>query len=262
MDTLRVGLAQLPSVPGDVAGNARIAAEAVTRAAAEGARLILFPELSLTGYDLDLFPDPALGVTADDARLDPVREAARSAGATAVVGGAYRHSPTGTWIASLAALPDGTLLPHGKRHLHGRERDIFDPAPPGPLLEVDGWIVALAICYDAGVPSHAEEAARRGAEVYAASVLYDNPRRFDVHLAARAMDHRMYAVAANYPGGPGAGLGAGWESCGGSGAWHPDGSRLSDAGTAPGLVLVGLDRADLTALRAGDADAGFPRGAA
>ncbi|GAB2829753.1 carbon-nitrogen hydrolase family protein [Actinocorallia aurea] len=261
MNTLRVGLAQYPSAPGDIPANARAAAAAVREASAAGARLVLFPELALTGYDLGLFTDPAQIVTADDARLDPVREAARATGVTAVVGAAYRHSTENLWIASLAALPDGGLLVQGKQHLHGPENDLFVPAPVGPLLDVDGWRVALPICYDAGVPSHAAAAAGQGAEVYAASVLYDNPRRFDLHLAARAMDHRMYAVAANYPSGP-AGLAADWESCGGSGAWHPDGSRLSPTRTAPGLILADLDRAELDELRAKDAEAGYPRGAA
>ncbi|MDX6743906.1 carbon-nitrogen hydrolase family protein [Actinocorallia sp. A-T 12471] len=264
METLRVGLAQITALPGDVTGNAHAAAQTVKEAADAGAALAVFPELSLIGYDLALLADPTLVITADDARLDPVREAARETGVTAVVSGAYRHPGGGLWIAALAAKPDGTLLPQGKRHLHGPERDVFDPAPQGPLLDVHGWRVALAVCYDAGVPAHAADAARQGAEVYAASVLYDRAeeRRFDVHLASRAMDHRMYAVAANYAGGPGAGLGPGWESCGGSGAWAPDGRRLTAAGAAPALVIADLDRAPLDALRAKDADAGYPRGTA
>ncbi|MCD0449704.1 carbon-nitrogen hydrolase family protein [Actinocorallia sp. API 0066] len=262
METLRVGAAQVPSAPGDVRRNARTAAEVVRRAGELGVRLVVFPELSLIGYDLAAVRDRENVVTADDVRLDVLRDTARAAGVTAVVGAACRREGGAVWIAALAACPDGQVHVHGKRYLHGPERDLFQPGGEGVVLNVDGWKVALAVCYDAGVPDHAAEAARRGAEVYAGSVLYDTgeARRFDVHFAARAMDHRMYAVAANYPCGE-AGLGAGWASCGASGVWHPDGRRIHRAGADSGLLLADLAHAELQALRARDTRAGYPRGA-
>ncbi|MFC4122933.1 carbon-nitrogen hydrolase family protein [Nonomuraea zeae] len=261
-ETLIVAVAQQPARPGDVSANARAAATAIETAAAAGAKLLLFPELSLVGYDLDLFAgpaDPAVLVTENDPRLDQARQAAKDHGLTAVLGAACRRPDGEVWIASLALLPGGELYVHGKRNLHGRERELFQPGGEGRILDVDGWRVALTICYDAGVPAHAADAARRGAEVYAGSVLYTmaETRRFDLHFAARAMDHRMYAVAANYPD-----AGPGWVSCGGSGVWHPDGTRLTQAPTGPGLFTAELSRAELRALREKDARAGYPRGAA
>ena len=47
---LRLAVAQPPCVPLDVAANARAHAAAVRAA---GARVVVFPELSLTGYELD-----------------------------------------------------------------------------------------------------------------------------------------------------------------------------------------------------------------
>ncbi|MFF5210414.1 carbon-nitrogen hydrolase family protein [Streptosporangium sp. NPDC000396] len=258
-ETLIVAVAQISAEPGDVRANARSAADLIPRAADTGAKLLMFPELSLVGYDLTLFTDPSTWVIEDDPRLDAVRQAGQEYGVTAVVGAAYR-GPDGTaWIASLAMRPDGEIQVHGKRNLHGKEHDLFQPGGEGRLLDVGGWRVALAICYDAGVPAHAADAARQGAEVYAGSVLYtrEEARRLDVHFAARAMDHRMFAVAANY-----AGTGPGWESCGGSGVWHPDGRRLSQAGTGPGLFTTALSRGELQALRDRDTLAGYPRGTA
>jgi predicted amidohydrolase len=258
-ETLIVAVAQVSPEPGDVAANARAAAALLPAAAESGAKLLMFPELSLVGYDLDLFDDPATWVTKDDPRLDVVRDAVQDRGVTAVVGAAYREADGKAWIASLALCPDGGIRVHGKQNLHGRERDLFQPGGRGQLLDIDGWQVALAICYDAGVPAHAEDAARRGADVYAGSVLYTlaETRRLDIHFAARAMDHRMFAVAANY-----AGTGPGWASCGGSGAWHPDGTRLTQAATGPGLFTAALSRSELRALRDRDTLAGYPRGSA
>jgi predicted amidohydrolase len=64
----RIALAQVAPRLGEVDANLEIAADRVRRAAAEGARLTLLPELALTGYLLqDLVPDVAM--RADDARL-------------------------------------------------------------------------------------------------------------------------------------------------------------------------------------------------
>jgi predicted amidohydrolase len=71
------------------------------------------------------------------------------------------------------------------------------------------------------------------------------------------MDHRMFAAASNH-----AGSGPGWASCGGSGAWAPDGRRMIQAGTDPCLLTTTLSRAELQKLRDKDARGGYPRPAA
>lgn len=252
-----VAIAQTASRPGDVEANVDVAAGLIATAGEEQARLLMFPEMSLVGYDLAGLMDQSAWVTADDSRLDSARLASEKHNVTAVLGAAFRDDYGRPWLASLVLWPDGRMWVHGKRHLHGPERDLFHPGEPGRLLDIDGWQVALAVCYDAGVPKHAENAADRGAEVYALSALYnqDEIRRFDIHLAARAMDHRMYALAANH-----AGDGPGWKSCGGSGVWHPDGRRLIQAGIESDLLITALSRRELRDLRERDARAGYPHG--
>ncbi|MFD1148383.1 carbon-nitrogen hydrolase family protein [Saccharothrix hoggarensis] len=253
-DRLVVAVAQHAPVPGDVAENARRAAQLVAAAADDGARLLLFPQLSLTGYDLARLDERASWVTAEDPRLDVVREASRARGVTTVVGAPWLAPDGGRLLASVALSPDGAVDVVGKRYLHRAERDLFEPGASAPPLAVDGWRVALAVCYDAAVPEHARAAAERGADVYAVSALYTEgqERRLDVHPAARAMDHRMYALVANL-----AGAGPGWRSCGGSGVWHPDGRRIAEAGTGPRVVVAALERAEVDRLRADDARNGY-----
>src|SRR6202012_5795918 len=75
---LIVAVAPPPGVAHDVAANARAHAAAIRRA---GARVVVFPELSLTGYELDAAPvDPA------DPRLTPIIRACADTGATALLG--------------------------------------------------------------------------------------------------------------------------------------------------------------------------------
>ncbi|WP_459960766.1 carbon-nitrogen hydrolase family protein [Nocardia sp. IFM 10818] len=252
MQTLTVAAAQTSSVLGDIGRNVRAALEWAAKAAADGAEIVVFPELSLVGYELTQLDDPSLWVTFEDPRLDPLRETP----ITTVVGAAVRTAEGKKLLASLVFHPGGRITVYGKRYLHGAENRCFEPGDEVGLVALGGWRVALAICYDAGVPGHAQEAAAAGAHVYLASSLYTmaEVRRIDLHLGARAMDHRMYAVAANH-----AGSGPGWESCGGSGVWHPDGRRLIEAGREPELVLHTLSRAELKVLRERDAQLGYPR---
>jgi predicted amidohydrolase len=248
------GIAQTAPLLGDVASNVQSGVSIAREAAAAGARFVLFPELSLSGYHLAGLADPAAWVTVDDLRLDPFRVASQEHDLVIIVSAALRGERN--LLAAMAFLPSGALHVYGKQNLHGPERDLFSPGEPGALLDIDGWQIALAICYDAGVPGHAQACANRGAEIYAAPVLYtqEEVRRFDLHFAARAMDHRMYALAANH-----AGHGPGWQSCGGSGVWHPGGHRSPIAGDGPELVIAELSRPDLEELRAKDAQAGYPR---
>ncbi|NUT50581.1 MAG: carbon-nitrogen hydrolase family protein, partial [Saccharothrix sp.] len=216
----------------------------------EGAGLLLFPLLSLTGYDLDRLD----WVTDDDPRLDVVREAGRDRGVAVVVGAAWSGSDGRRLLASVALSPDGGVEVTGKQYLSRAEREVFEPGGFTPPLVVGGWRVALAVCYDAAAPAHAVEVARRGADVYAVSALYTEGQetRLEVHPAARAMDHRMYALVANL-----ADAGPGWRSCGGSGVWHPDGRRVAQAGPGPRVVTARLERAELDRVRAEDAKAGY-----
>ena len=73
--TLNVALAQVDCVLGDVEENARRAHVAIARAKADGADLVVFPELSLTGYALGLLNDD-VALTLDDPIVTGLAEAA------------------------------------------------------------------------------------------------------------------------------------------------------------------------------------------
>ncbi|WP_448631030.1 carbon-nitrogen hydrolase family protein [Cellulomonas soli] len=251
MRTLSLAVVQQAPTWGDVPAAVQRHAAAVREASARGARLVLFPELSLTGYDLAALPSDAgarAWVRPDDPRLDPLREQCAASGATALVGapvlvGAQRV------LAAVRLEPDGSLHVHGKTHLHGAEHAVFDAQPASAPFDLDGWRVAVAICFDLATPAHAAAAAGHGADLYAAGVVYDagDERRFDVHGAARAMDHRMAVAAANTVGDrPGA------TSCGSSAVWRPDGSVLARADTAEQTLVVELDRDEVRAYQARD----------
>ena len=246
---LRVAVAQSLSVPGDVVANVRAATRTIAAARDGGADLVVFPELSLTGYELGaLASSSEPWLTSDDARLVPLRRACADARVTAVVGAPLFGAENRRRLAALVIDGTGELGVSSKEHLHGAEGTLFEADKPRAPFDVGGWRVAVAICFDAAHPRHAEAAAAQGADLYLVSAFYGvgEERRADLHLAARAMDHRMFSALANHAGTTG-----GYVSCGGSGVWGPTGDPLCRASAAETLLVAELDPAQLAAFRSG-----------
>jgi predicted amidohydrolase len=134
-----------------------------------------------------------------------------------------------------------------KEHLHDSETTLFSAGKPIAPFQVNGWRVAIALCFDASKPHHAARAAEEGADLYVSSSFYDESeaRRADIHLGARAMDNRIFSALANYAGTTG-----GSRSCGMSGVWGPRGDLLACASDATAtLVVANLDAEALRPFR-------------
>src|SRR5262249_3335036 len=145
-------------------------------AAAEGAEVVLFPELSLTGYELGLAT--VLAFSEDDPRLSPLRDAAACHSTTRIVGAPVRIRPPRP-IGAFILCPDGTTDLYTKHHLGAfsprascdgtvppAEATVFQPGDRNPLLRFGGNVAAVAVCADIGRPSHPQQAADRGAKTY------------------------------------------------------------------------------------------------
>src|SRR4030088_3204692 len=91
---LTIAVDQPPCVSYDVAANAETHAAAIRAA---GARVVVFPEMSLTGYELD-----APAITADDPRLSPIVDACAETGSLALVGAPVQGEAGRSHIAMLA----------------------------------------------------------------------------------------------------------------------------------------------------------------
>ncbi|AGZ44704.1 carbon-nitrogen hydrolase family protein [Actinoplanes friuliensis] len=225
-----VAAAQFAPVAGDVEGNVRTVSGLIRRAGAADARVVVFPELALTGYEPSVIDaTPAVCLTEGDARLDPVREACRAAGSAAVVNGPVLTAGAkgGPAITSLVIGPDGALLTrYDKRHLYGFEAEVFTPGTADGRFTLDGVRFSLATCYDNRFPDIAERAASDGCAVYLASSALDTGNdSFDKVYPVRAKDFGLYVVLANLIGPSEAG-----PCVGRSGVWGPDGERIADAG--------------------------------
>lgn len=242
---LALAAAQTVPRPGDVGANLEVHVRLARMAAAVGARVVVFPELSLTGYELELAEH--LAFAEDDERLRPLTELASALRITLVVGAPLRLGES-LHIGAFIVSPRGTVV-YTKRHLGAfgpevnpggpvppAEATVFRPGNQDPLVALGGHHAAVAVCADTGQATHPAAAAKRGADVYLASMFFTPPEFAGEckKLRGYAQSHGMHVAMANY-GGPTGGLPA----AGGSAIWTAGGKPVGQLpGTGPGIVAA------------------------
>jgi predicted amidohydrolase len=214
-----VAVAQPKVVAYDVETNARTHADVIRGARA---RLVVFPELSLTGYNLD-----APAIDCEDPRLAPIIAACAEVGAVALVGGPVADPDGREFIATIRVDETGAGVAYRKIHLHPPEDERFAAGDQHVVMPLGGWHLGLAICRDASLPHHAAAVAAAGATAYVACTVNEPTDPRDERMRDRALAHDIPVIASCSAGPDGSLFG-----CGGSGFRGPwrcdrDGSRGS-----------------------------------
>ena len=173
--TLSICTAQLNFVVGDMPGNAQKIVSAARAAYAQGARLLLTPELAICGYAAeDLFLRPAFMAACDDAVKTVARETAGLKGLVIVLGHPQAIGPDAPAFSACfnaaSVVRDGRIeQTYVKRELPNYlvfdERRYFVPGTRPCVFDVDGVRIGLLICEDAWFPGPARETAAAGAEL-------------------------------------------------------------------------------------------------
>jgi predicted amidohydrolase len=229
---ITVAVVQSVAVPGDLPRAVSDHARLSIQAAHKGARLAVFPELSLTGYSLALTRADAL--TPDDPRLQMLQQVA-DANDIVIVAGAPIVSANGLHIGALCFSPRRPAVTYSKRFLHEGEDKTFTPGVGGAPLSIHDHVVGIAICADITHPEHAAETARRGANIYAASCfITPNGYAYDTNfLVGYAREHRMMVLMANFGNGNET-----WRSAGRSAIWSSTGELLIEGPPQGEAILI------------------------
>ena len=164
---MKICVVQTRPIKGDIGGNIDSHKRFIMLAVSHGARVVIFPELSLTGYEPTLAQ--MLATTADDGRLGLFQEMSDHHEVTIGVGVPTKNE-AGICISMVLFQPYQTRQIYHKRYLHGDEEPFFVGGANFPYLKVNGTHIGLAICYELSVSEHAEAAHSSGAEMYVASV--------------------------------------------------------------------------------------------
>ena len=169
MSKQRIALAQMNPILGDLPGNAQLILQAASQAYEQGARLLLTPELALTGYPPeDLLLRPAFIEAVDDELHRLMMQLQQFSGMTAVIGHPKR-TPAGLQNYA-SVLRDGKVIAsYAKQELPNHE--VFDevryftPGQESCVFEHEGIRYGLILCEDAWHQAPAQKAHAAGAQI-------------------------------------------------------------------------------------------------
>jgi predicted amidohydrolase len=199
VSVMKICLAQIKPRAGAIADNITRHLQAMELAVLQQADVIIFPELSLTGYEPGLAND--LATTPDDSRFAPFREISKAHHITTGIGVPLQQAE-GISISLLLFHPNGNTTVYLKQYLHPDEEPFFIPGKNQIGLVGTEGNMALAICYELSVPAHAEAAIQKGAQFYLASVAKtaQGVEKAAERLATLARDHAITTLMVNCVG--------------------------------------------------------------
>lgn len=240
--TTRVAVAQVPLQVGRPDQNLAAAEAAVREAAANGARVVVLPELVRSGY---VFADRAEAASLAEPAADGPSVRAWSALAAelglVIVGGVCERDEDGVLRNSAVLVdPSGLRAVYRKAHLWDAEADVFAPGDEAPpVVDTAVGRIGLLVCYDLEFPEWVRLVGLAGADLIAAPTNWpDAPRPAGerpmevVRVQAGACANRVFVAAADR-----CGTERGVDWVGGSVIVDPDGWPL--AGPArPGQSTV------------------------
>jgi N-carbamoylputrescine amidase len=208
---MRVVCAQYAVRDGHPDHNLERSLQFIRRAAAQGADLIVLPELANSGCDLGS-REQALGL-AEEIPGGPTVQAWRNeteASGIYLVGGLLERERDSLYNSAVLLGP-GVFGRYRKTHLWNKEKLIFEPGRELPVFDTPLGRIGLLVCYDAWFPEAARTLAVKGAEILCAPSnapddwVPEHQRRgdltmLDVHCIAAANANRVFVAAANRVG--------------------------------------------------------------
>src|SRR5688572_1466701 len=142
--SFKIAAAQVASVRGDIEANVATHAAAIQAAGEHHVSVLVFPELSLTGYELDLARESI--ISEEDSRLSPLIALARQHQMEVVVGAPLPNVAEKPAIGAIAINASGSTGTYRKMHLGGSEPNYFDAGDAPLALAVREHTVGIAIC--------------------------------------------------------------------------------------------------------------------
>jgi predicted amidohydrolase len=207
-DIVRVAGAQIDIKLADKAGNLRKALDCCREAAEKGARIIIFPELTLTGYNVDDHAEiPPLAESVPGPATAEIQKICRDLDIL-VLFGLIEQGGNGSEFFNSAALIDrgGVAGIYRKIHLPylGGDRFLTPGDRPFNVCETRYGRIGWIICYDGSFPECARVLALQGADMVALCTNWpddpDSACSREYVSRARAVENHVYYLAVNRVG--------------------------------------------------------------
>ena len=229
---MRIAIAQIEAVKGNIEKNIENHLKWIKEAIQNKADMVVFPELSITGYEPDLAE--SLATNQDDTRLDEMQSLSDKNGITIGVGLPIKDE-SDIFLSMIIFQPHKARITYSKQYLYPPEESVFKAGKNPLVLNFEAEIISPAICYETTNKAHCEFAKRNNATIYIASVLSSiNGIDAELKLLSEIAKHNnLITFMANYVGKSG-----GYECAGKSSVWNEKGELIGQLGDKEeGLII-------------------------
>ncbi len=160
---MKICVAQIRPIKGDFLENKAKHINLLDVALSLDPDLVIFPELSMTGYEPKLAHQ--LAIEPNDPSLDEFQKISNKH--KIVIGiGLPTQSAEGICISNIFFVPFQVRQTYSKKYLHPDEEPYFIIGQNVGFIEYGGMKIAPAICYELSISEHAANANNSGAEIY------------------------------------------------------------------------------------------------
>lgn len=243
---MKICAAQIQSKKGSIAANINKHLRCIEEAVRHGARVIIFPELSLTSYEPTIAHNYVF--TPDNQELEAFQQLADIHDISILIG-APTITDSGLSIGMFIYQKKQKPLAYAKQFIHADEEKYFCAGTDPRCLEIDGQKAAVAICYESRLPKHIAQFEDQDLDFYLASV--SKPQNgvdmASLHYEEISKRHKIGVLMCNAVGPADNFIAAGQ-----SGYWSPNNGEIKglDA-TSEALLIVDTlnDVAEVVALK-------------
>ena len=243
---MKICVAQTNPVKGDISNNIENHLALTEMALDQGTKVILFPELSLTGYEPELAQE--LAMDPSDIRLDVFQQVSDRHQVTLGLGMPVR-GVNGIYISLVFFQSYVPRQVYSKQYLHQDEDPYFIPGTDQLCLTTGSHKISPAICYELSVPAHADQAIKNGASIYMASVAKSSTGidKAELRLSEIARQYSIPVMMSNCIG-----FCDHFIAVGRSGVWNKEGELLGQLNDSQeGLLIYDTDTGEVLELTAG-----------
>ena len=210
MKVVKAALIVQNSIAGDFKANVASSLEFIYQANEKKAKIVVFPEMNLTGYvsGSDIL-SICRSVTSDREAKDMVKKfskIAKDLDITILTGLAEHVSTNKIYASQLIFNPEGTYDTYRKIHTSPFEKQYFTQGDEIKIFTSHGVKIGVQLCYDAHFPELSTAMALKKADII--FIPHASPRGTSIekykswirHLKARAFDNGLYIAACNQVG--------------------------------------------------------------
>ncbi|MCH2229266.1 MAG: carbon-nitrogen hydrolase family protein [Crocinitomicaceae bacterium] len=233
---MKICSAQTKPIRGDIQKNVEQHLALINQAIKHKAEFIVFPELSITGYEPTLTDE--LATIPDDERFDVFQSKSDKNDIVISIGAPIKNDG-GVSIGMITFRPKKPRKLYLKKHLFHTELKHFVTGNTETNIEIKNTTIGLAICYEISVPEHQKVAFENGSEIYVAGIVetVEGIERAIDKMATTSKKYAMVSLIANCIGV------SGKYDCGGkSSIWDANGDLQGQlSGTEIGVLIYDTD---------------------